>query len=137
MILFCNKTFKNCYFCFKENKFYHSNDVIRTVYMYVITLRFSYLGYEIPICKKQSCLTAHDKHYHCPQCETVCQERSLTVNHLWRCLQRSSDQKDETDQLSDEDDEDMINTVDESQLNVSKIQTSFRLFKSLQYCGFI
>ncbi|KAL4222871.1 hypothetical protein ACF0H5_018911 [Mactra antiquata] len=68
-------------------------------------------GYEIPICKKVSCHPSRDKHYHCPQCTQVCKERSLTVNHLWRCLQRK---EKTTDPLSDE--EEMQNTVDESQL---------------------
>ena len=27
------------------------------------------------------------KHFHCPKCDRVCRERSVTVNHVWRCLQ--------------------------------------------------
>ena len=27
------------------------------------------------------------KHFHCPKCNRVCRERSVTVNHVWRCMQ--------------------------------------------------
>ncbi|XP_060552271.1 uncharacterized protein LOC132713639 isoform X3 [Ruditapes philippinarum] len=70
-------------------------------------------GYEIPICKKVSCQLNRDKHYHCPQCQQVCKERSLTVNHLWRCLQRKTEVVEHNS-----DDDEMINTVDEKQLNL-------------------
>ena len=43
-------------------------------------------GYEIPICKKY-CKMSEGKHFHCPKCNRVCKERSVTVNHVWRCLQ--------------------------------------------------
>ncbi|XP_052807919.1 uncharacterized protein LOC128236834 [Mya arenaria] len=72
-------------------------------------------GFEIPICKKAQCSTTNtrDKHYHCPQCQVLCKERSLTVNHLWRCLQRKSD----ADPASDE--EDVATTsINEAQLNL-------------------
>lgn len=78
-----------------------------------MTYCYVFAGYEIPVCKKVSCQPSHDKHYHCPQCQQVCKERSLTVNHLWRCLQRKADIVEQTS-----DDEEMLNTVDESQLNV-------------------
>ncbi|XP_053374679.1 uncharacterized protein LOC123532869 [Mercenaria mercenaria] len=70
-------------------------------------------GYEIPICKKVSCQPSREKHYHCPQCQQLCKERSLTVNHLWRCLQRKTDVMEHTS-----DDDEMLNTVDEKQLNL-------------------
>lgn len=72
-------------------------------------------GFEIPICKKVSCQKGNrDKHYHCPQCQQFCKERSLTVNHLWRCLQKKATPADTP--LSD--DEMMLNSVEESQLNL-------------------
>ena len=38
-------------------------------------------GYEIPICKKY-CKMSEGKHFHCPKCNRVCKERSVTVNNV-------------------------------------------------------
>ena len=73
-------------------------------------------GYEIPICKATHCgPPSKEKHYHCPSCSQMCRERSLTVNHLWRCLQKKRDGATDT---SEDPDEEMMTAADDDQLVV-------------------
>ena len=73
---------------------------------------------------KNDCKTSEGKHFHCPKCKRVCRERSVTVNHVWRCLQESQTEDDMVD----------VNDAEEYGLEESLLKVPF-LFSFCLACN--
>ena len=57
------------------------------------------------------------KHFHCPKCNRVCRERSVTVNHVWRCMQ--------AEKIPPEDDPIDLNDAEDYELEESLLKVPF------------